>query len=78
MIGALLRVVLPPHLDWIGDVIADVVDIVDDGIEASREGWTEAHEARLVDALADVSRQIAHGIRGAIQARPPRRRRVRG
>ena len=80
MIAALLKVILPRHLDWIGDVVGDVVEIVDDGVEAAREGWDETHDARLADAIADVSRKLAHGIRNAIQATEavPRRRRVRG
>lgn len=81
MIALLLKGFLPRHLDWIGDVVGDVVDIVEDGLEANREGWTEAHEARLVDAIAETSRKLAHGIRTTIQATeaaPRRRRRVRG
>lgn len=82
MIAGLLRVVLPRHLDWLADVVADVVALIEDGTEAARRGWSDRDEAELVEALAEVSRRMAHGIRGSMQAteatRPRRRRFGRG
>lgn len=78
MIAGLLRVVLPRHLDWLADVVADIVGLIEDGTEATRRGWTDADEAELADACAELARRLALGIRNAVQAteatRPRRRR----
>lgn len=82
MISALIKLALPRHLDWIGDVFADLVEIIEDGADAARRGWTADDEAELADAIADLSRRLADGIRSAVQAteatRPRRRRFGRG
>lgn len=78
MIAGLLRAVLPRHLDWLADVVADIVGIIEDGTEAARRGWTGADDDELAQAIADVARAIGHGIRTSVQAteatRPRRRR----
>lgn len=91
--SALLRLLLPRHLDWIADVADEVIDLADDVRRAKSRGWTDADDVRLADDCARVVEAIevddalradlARGIRAAVllvaRAVPdaPRRRRAR-
>lgn len=78
--GALIKLFLKDSLklDFVGDVVDKVIDVVEDLVEGAQDGWTETDDAALADGLADVTRQLSAGIRGAIPAlRAARRARAR-
>lgn len=77
MIPSLLRLILPPHLDWLAPLAARILDTIDDAIDAGHDGWTEADDKALAAACAGIAADLAHGIRNATQAAPPKRGRWR-
>lgn len=78
--GALIKLFLKDSLklDFVGDVVDKTIDVIEDLVEGARDGWTEADDAALADGLADITRQLSAGFRGAIPAlRAARRARAR-
>lgn len=68
LMGMCLRAVLPTHLNWLVTVAVDLVDIVEDSMEAGRNGWSEEDSAGLRGRLNEVTGKLEHEIRQAVEA----------
>ena len=49
-VGSLLKLVLPQHLDWIGDITNDVIEIA----LATSDGWSEEDEKLVADKVRTI------------------------
>lgn len=58
MIGVLLRILLPTHLDWMAPLADAVLELVDDVATATRRGWTDDDDHALANDIAAIVRRI--------------------